>query len=461
MLKPARRSTAAAVLFAAAMVASAWITPSAEAGPFTYQGQLKVDGANLNGTVDIQFKLFNAASGGVQVGSTVTKTNVSITDGLVTEDVDFNTNIDPAPRWIEIAVRSPAGSGLYTTLTGRQQIRETPLAGFAQRPWQTTGTSTWLDTLYGNVGIGMSTPHPNFRLQVTGGTGVWQGGLAATGTNSSVVAGELNSVATIGGHNAALSAWSDLAINPVSGRVGIGTNIPQTTLHVAGQDFAYQALRDGVHIGRDLFNRSRIELVTNNALGPYIDFINDNTGDYDARLELGWDDLMQLTGAALYIENGTDASLAADTGFLMLGQRFSSQVAIDSSKLQARNNGNPAPFTINGSGGDALIAPLGVTSVNVLAFSDGTSLSTAPRSVGASLNAFAVAAGGGLLITVTIPGATPGMGVFVSPPVDLAADDVIAFARVPAPNSVCFKIKNTGGSGSSYAPGTWQITLVP
>lgn len=462
MLKPVCRSRAAAALFAAGMVASAWMTPSAEAGPFTYQGQLKVDGANLNGTADIQFRLFNAASGGAQVGTNLTINNVNITDGLVTEDLDFNTNIDSAPRWIEIAVRSPAGSGVFTTLTGRQQIRETPLAGFSLKPWQTTSTSTWLDSaLYGNVGIGVSTPNPNFRLQVTGGTGVWKGGLAATGTTNSFVAGELSGVATIGGHNAALSAWSDLAINPVSGKVGIGTNNPQTALHVAGRDSAFQALRDGVHIGIDGFNRARIELVTNNALlGPYIDFINDNTGDYDARLELASDDIMQLTGASLRIPQGTNASLAADTGFLILGVSNGTNVAIDNSRLQARNNGNPIQFTINGSGGDASIAPLGVTSVNTLSFPDGTQMTSAPRTVDVSAAAFSVSAGGGLIFTITVPGAALGMGVSVSPPFDLAADDVIAFARVVSSNTVRFKVKNTG-SASSYPAGTWQVTLVP
>lgn len=462
MLKPVRRSTTAAVLFAAAMVASPWMTTSAEAGPFTYQGQLNVDGANLNGTVDIQFKLFTAASGGLQVGPTVTKTDVNVTGGLITQDVDFNTNIDSAPRWIEIAVRSPAGAGVYTPLTERQQIRETPLAGFAQRPWQTTATSTWLDSaLYGNVGIGVPTPNPNFRLQVTGGTGVWKGGMAATGASNAFVAGELAGVATIGGHNAALSAWANLAINPVGGRVGIGTDNPQTAFHVAGQDFEFQALRNGVHIGRDAFNRARIELVSNNALGPYVDFINDNTGDYDARLVLVSDALMQLTGAGLRISEGTGASLAADTGFLMLGASSGANVAIDNSQLQARNNGNPAQLTINSSGGDASIAPLGVTNVNVLAFPDGTSMSTAPRSVDVTLGNFSVPAGGGFNITAQIAGAEPGMGVYVSPPEDLAPNDVIAFARVSATNTVRFKIKNTGGSPSSYTLGTWQVILVP
>jgi hypothetical protein len=461
MLKPARRLTAAAVLFAAGMVASPWMTPSAEAGPFTYQGQLKVDGANLNGTADIQFRLFNAASGGAQVGTNLTINNVNITDGLVTQDLDFNTNIDSAPRWIEIAVRSPAGSGVFTTLTGRQKIRETPLAGFALKPWQTTATSTWLDSaLYGNVGIGVSAPHPNFRLQVTGGTGVWKGGLAATGTNTAVVAGELAGIATIGGHSAALNAWSDLAINPAAGKVGIGTNIPQTALHVAGQDSEFLSLRDGVHIGRDGVNRARIELVTNNVLGPYIDFINDNVGDYDARLELATDNIMQLAGASLRIPEGTGASLSADSGYLLLGDTLSANLGIDTNKLQARNAGNPALFTINGSGGDVTVAPLGITRVSTLRFPDGTQMTSAPRTVDVSTAAFSVGAGGGANFTITVPGAAVGMGVSVSPPFDLAADDVIAFARVVSSNTVRFKVKNTG-SASSYPAGTWQVTLVP
>jgi hypothetical protein len=98
----------------------------------------------------------------------------------------------------------------------------------------------------GNVGIATSTPQ--HQLTVGGNTADaqtvlvraigngplnWKGGAAFGNTNATVMAGELNGVAQIGGHNANLSAWTPLAINSVPGNnVGIGTAAPAYSLDV-------------------------------------------------------------------------------------------------------------------------------------------------------------------------------------------------------------------------------------
>ncbi len=51
---------------------------------FTYQGQLKKNGASVSGTCDFQFKLFDAASAGTQVGSAVSANAVPVMNGLFT-----------------------------------------------------------------------------------------------------------------------------------------------------------------------------------------------------------------------------------------------------------------------------------------------------------------------------------------------------------------------------------------
>lgn len=45
---------------------------------FTYQGQLSSSGLPLSGAVDLQFKLFDSAVGGNQVGSTFAAANVAL-----------------------------------------------------------------------------------------------------------------------------------------------------------------------------------------------------------------------------------------------------------------------------------------------------------------------------------------------------------------------------------------------
>jgi len=105
---------------------------------FTYQGQLKSGGNPVNGNCDFQFSLWDASAGGTQIGSTQTKTGVSVTNGLFTiPDLDFGSGaFQGDARWLEIAVRCPAGSGSYTTLSPRQALTATPYALYSKVvPW--------------------------------------------------------------------------------------------------------------------------------------------------------------------------------------------------------------------------------------------------------------------------------------------------------------------------------------
>lgn len=62
----------------------------------------------------------------------------------------------------------------------------------------------------------------------------WKGGAAFGYTIGSVIMGELNGVPTIGAHNADLSGWYHLAINPDGGNVGIGNPNPNAKLDILG-----------------------------------------------------------------------------------------------------------------------------------------------------------------------------------------------------------------------------------
>ncbi len=137
---------AAALLFAGSGVVLA--APLGTA--FTYQGRLELSGQPLEGTADLIFRLFDAAAGGTQIGSAQQVNNVTVEQGLVTASLDFGAaGLNGDSRWLEIAVRSPAGGGVFTTLAPRQALTGTPYA------LQTRGIHV---TSTNNVGIGTTTP---------------------------------------------------------------------------------------------------------------------------------------------------------------------------------------------------------------------------------------------------------------------------------------------------------------
>ncbi len=113
---------------------------------FTYQGQLQNGGSPENGSCDLQFTLFDAATGGSQIGGTLTRSGVAISNGLFTVTLDFGTGaFGGNARWLEIAVACPSGSG-FTTLAPRQELTPSPNAVFAA----TAAVSSDAATLTGN-----------------------------------------------------------------------------------------------------------------------------------------------------------------------------------------------------------------------------------------------------------------------------------------------------------------------
>lgn len=95
---------------------------------FTYQGQLQKNGSPYNGTCSFQFSLWDAVSGGTQVGSTLTQTDVTVSNGLFTVTLDFGTGVFTGDaRWLQIAVQCSGDSG-YTTLSPRQALIAAPYA---------------------------------------------------------------------------------------------------------------------------------------------------------------------------------------------------------------------------------------------------------------------------------------------------------------------------------------------
>lgn len=100
---------------------------------FTYQGRLTDGGSPANGTYDLRFILYDAESGGAQVGSTLNREDVNVANGLFTVELDFGTSAFTGDaRWMEIAVRAGASTTAHTVLSPRQAVSPAPYALYAK-----------------------------------------------------------------------------------------------------------------------------------------------------------------------------------------------------------------------------------------------------------------------------------------------------------------------------------------
>lgn len=103
-------------------------TVPAQTTAFIYQGSLTDGGSPASGAFQMQFKLFDALSGGAQVGSTIADLPVSASQGVFAAQLDFGSNaLSGANRWLEISVRHNAGEG-YSTILPRTQLTSSPYA---------------------------------------------------------------------------------------------------------------------------------------------------------------------------------------------------------------------------------------------------------------------------------------------------------------------------------------------
>lgn len=182
---------------------------------FTYQGQLKSQGAPLDGNVDLRMTLFSVAINGTPRNE-VDITNVPVANGLFTVELDFGaTAFDGAARWLEVAVRfphDPTDTEPFTTLAPRQPLTATPYA------LQTRGF--FVNDL-GDVGIG--TTNPGEKLDVAGR--ITSGGsIAIDGTGA---IGIVNN--PVGALSLRTGGFTRVYISDTFGLVGIGTTTPENT----------------------------------------------------------------------------------------------------------------------------------------------------------------------------------------------------------------------------------------
>lgn len=215
-----------------ALVASAQ-TPVG--GEFSYQGFVRMSGSALNEDADFEFTLWNAAVGGTMVAGPISVGAVPLTDGLFTQELDFGVNaFDGNARWLQIAVRTTAGGGAYTTVAPRQAVNAAPYSV------QTRGL--FVDDA-GRVGIGTTAPSEFFAMTVNAA----RPGILMQSTSDALPAG-IRLRSGLGGEWDIFAKGNsdDLIIDDtaggatvmhlsrLSGYVGLGTDAPKKTLHNTG-----------------------------------------------------------------------------------------------------------------------------------------------------------------------------------------------------------------------------------
>lgn len=176
----------------------------AQSSAFSFQGRLN-DGANpANGRYDLEFRLFNAITGGTQIAAVVLRPNTILINGVFSTTLDFGAaafNNNPNSIFIEIAVRPNGSTNAFTILGPRQQITSVPFAIRATNATnadnatnainsQNAVNATNATTANNALSLGGVIPTGWTRLNVpnTGGLilsdGVQMGGNASQATNS-------------------------------------------------------------------------------------------------------------------------------------------------------------------------------------------------------------------------------------------------------------------------------------
>lgn len=201
----------------------------AQGSAFTYQGRLNDGSIAASGTYDLQFALFDAASGGTQQSGTWTQLAQGVTNGLFTVTLDFGGFFPGADRWLEIGVRTNGG-GAFTTLTPRQKFTATPYAITA-----------------GNLSGNITTAQLPVSVVTNGASGVTLTG-SFTGNGANVT--NVNATA-LGGLSSA-SFWKtngNSGANPANGAfLGTADNLPMefrvNGMRVARLEFAGDSIDD-------------------------------------------------------------------------------------------------------------------------------------------------------------------------------------------------------------------------
>ncbi len=230
-----RRTTAILTILITVLMCGA--AAFAQTTAFTYQGKLTDGAMAASGTYDLGFALYDAETGGTQIGTTTTRPNVSVSGGIFTVQLDFGAAAFAAGanRFLQIAVKKTTETN-FTTLTPRQPLTSSP---YAIRTLNATAADALSTACVGCVTDAQINSIDGGKITGT----VANATTATTAQNSEQLGGvaannfvQSNSNAFV--RNQTTAQTADLNINgtgSIGGNVGIGTTATTTeALRVVG-----------------------------------------------------------------------------------------------------------------------------------------------------------------------------------------------------------------------------------
>lgn len=329
----------AVCLFLGLPTIAAWAQTSVGTS-FSYQGRLDHGGVPANGAYDFQAGLFDAATVGTQIGSTLTSNDLPVVNGLFTTFMDFGAAAFVSDaRWIEISVRPGASIGAYTALTPRQRIRATPFAvqSLNDAHWAKSGLSI-SNTNIGNVGVNQD--NPLARLHVTGANELPTFDFADLDTDQVVVEGQQAWLGLYSDNTGAAASGISLGeIDTITGALTKWSLVQRTS--GSGNDFSITYGSDPSGNANDRY----FQVKSDGDVGIGVD-------NPSAKLHV------KSVGAT---ENVIPASFRAVSEFPVASGTSTEYIQFEGTEVSAIKDGANATLKLQQSGGQVRIGSLNIT----------------------------------------------------------------------------------------------------
>lgn len=199
----------------------------AQTTEFNYQGTLKDNAAPANANYDFEFALFDAISGGNQIGVTIPKNAVTVTNGVFAVKLDFGNQFPGANRYLEIRVKL-TGQPTLTPLAPRQLVNSAP---YSVKTLNADNATNATNAVNATTATSAGTATNALSLGGTAANQFVQTNDSRLTDSRNPLPGSLNYIQSTTSPQT-LAFFNITGNGIVGGNFGVGTSTPQTKLQV-------------------------------------------------------------------------------------------------------------------------------------------------------------------------------------------------------------------------------------